>query len=454
MGSVDHPVVAIQAAYGTGKTVVGALLAGRLANPRHLIVATATTNTAVAQFTDTLLKLSDFRHLNILRFVSDSALADGAPTTEADLHVILKGLSTNYGDRLWAGEQSLCDTYARGRELMETMIFHPDRTLSLTDEERDEYRIADQEISDATEEAVAIVFRVRRPSVVFMTTSSLLNSPSRSGISKAHPLAYHVIIGDEASQIPEPAFVAMATRFPYARHVYTGDVNQLESHVRCPSPTSDASSKAALFGAKGVTELLLHKRVPLAPLTTTFMMHPALNDLPNRLFYDGSPVSDTEAANRHLLLGNCRTSKPRVLSVFVDTVGTSRCSPSGSRFNEGEAQTCRDIVQALMVKQIPAPSIAVITFYKEQFCRMEQYTAQQRISLYTVDSVQGRQIDMPASGEFLDDKLRLVIRYRHGQFVLGCVKALEELPIWARLLQWAREQDVIVSPVTLPDLLY
>lgn len=125
-------------------------------------MAIATTNTAVPQFTDTLLKLSDFRHLNILRFVSDSALADGAPTT-ADLHVILKGMSAN---RLRAGEQSLYDTYARGRELRETMIFHPERTLSLTDEERDEYRIAEQEISETTEEAVAIMFRVRRPSVV------------------------------------------------------------------------------------------------------------------------------------------------------------------------------------------------------------------------------------------------------------------------------------------------
>lgn len=96
----------------------------------HLILATATTNTAVAQSTDTVLRLSDLRHLNMLRFVSDSALAGGAPTPS----VILKGLSTNYGDRLWEVEQSLYDTYTQGRELIETMIFHPERTLILTDE--------------------------------------------------------------------------------------------------------------------------------------------------------------------------------------------------------------------------------------------------------------------------------------------------------------------------------
>lgn len=79
-----------------------------------------------------------------------------------------------------------------------------------------------------------------------MTTSPLLISTSRLGIFKAYLLACHVIIGDEASQIPEPAFVAIATRFPYSLHVYIGVVQQLEPHVRCPR-----SSKAALFGAKG-----------------------------------------------------------------------------------------------------------------------------------------------------------------------------------------------------------
>ncbi|EPB70379.1 hypothetical protein ANCCEY_10528 [Ancylostoma ceylanicum] len=389
LGGEEHPVLAIQAAYGTGKTVVGAFLAACLANPGHIIVATATTNTAVAQFADTLLSLSEYRHLNILQFVSDSALVEGAPTTDVDLHVILKGLSANYANQLRAGEESLCESYARGRELIENTIFPPERTLFLTDEEREEYRIAEKEISDATDEVVAIMFCVRRPSVVCMTTASLLNATSRSGIFKAHLLACRVIIGDEASQIPEPAFVAMATRFTHARHIYIGDIHQLELHVRCPR-----SSKAAIFGAKGLMELLLHTRIPLAPLTTTFRMHPALNDLPNRLFYDSSLVSGADPASRRLLLENCRTPNPGVPFVFVDTVGTSHRSPSGSHFNEGEAQTCRDIVQALTARQIPASSIAVITFYKEQFRLMEQYAEQQGIALHTVDFVQGRETDI------------------------------------------------------------
>ncbi|KAK5969207.1 hypothetical protein GCK32_022701 [Trichostrongylus colubriformis] len=60
LGEERPPVLAIQAAYGTGKTVVAALLAARLASQGHLVVATATTNVAVAQFAETCLKLNDY----------------------------------------------------------------------------------------------------------------------------------------------------------------------------------------------------------------------------------------------------------------------------------------------------------------------------------------------------------------------------------------------------------
>ncbi|KAK5978665.1 hypothetical protein GCK32_018390 [Trichostrongylus colubriformis] len=67
MGMEEYPIMAIQAAYGTGKTVVGAVIAARLAQPGRLVIATATTNVAIAQFTDTLLGLDEYDHLPVLR---------------------------------------------------------------------------------------------------------------------------------------------------------------------------------------------------------------------------------------------------------------------------------------------------------------------------------------------------------------------------------------------------
>ncbi|KAK5983716.1 hypothetical protein GCK32_007235 [Trichostrongylus colubriformis] len=84
MGTEYHAVMAIQAAYGIGKAVVGARIAARLAQPRQLVIATATTKVAVVQFTDTLLDLDEFDHLPILRFVPDPSLQEGAPTTPVD----------------------------------------------------------------------------------------------------------------------------------------------------------------------------------------------------------------------------------------------------------------------------------------------------------------------------------------------------------------------------------
>ncbi|EYC10868.1 hypothetical protein Y032_0053g2340 [Ancylostoma ceylanicum] len=123
------------------------------ASSHKLVVAIATTSTAVAQFVDTLLRLGDYRHLRVLCFVSDSASINGAPKRPADLHTILKQLITHYRDQPRSSEIAQCESYTRGRELIETMIFDPERTLYLSDEEHEDYRIAEREISDATDEA-------------------------------------------------------------------------------------------------------------------------------------------------------------------------------------------------------------------------------------------------------------------------------------------------------------
>ncbi|EYC42536.1 hypothetical protein Y032_0528g2987 [Ancylostoma ceylanicum] len=64
MADEEHPILAVQAAFGTGKTAVRFLMAVRAFAPHQIAVATATTNITVAQFTDTWL--SEYRHLDVL----------------------------------------------------------------------------------------------------------------------------------------------------------------------------------------------------------------------------------------------------------------------------------------------------------------------------------------------------------------------------------------------------
>uniref|UniRef100_A0A7I4YBK6 Proteasome assembly chaperone 3 n=1 Tax=Haemonchus contortus TaxID=6289 RepID=A0A7I4YBK6_HAECO len=94
-GTYEHrhiPDFGMQAAYVTGKTVMGALMAARLSVLGELVIATTTRNVAIAQFTETILRLNEFSRLPILLFVADTLLQKGAPRTPADLHTILMGL--------------------------------------------------------------------------------------------------------------------------------------------------------------------------------------------------------------------------------------------------------------------------------------------------------------------------------------------------------------------------
>ncbi|VDO61910.1 unnamed protein product [Heligmosomoides polygyrus] len=80
--------------------------------------------------------------------------------------------------------------------------------------------------------------------------------------------------------------------------------------------------------------------------------------------------------------------------VFVDIEGAFYPSPSGSYWNEDEAGWCRDIVRELLALEVRPSSVAIITFYKEQQRLLSQYAARRGVALHTVDSVQGREMDI------------------------------------------------------------
>uniref|UniRef100_A0A7I4YEP8 AAA_12 domain-containing protein n=1 Tax=Haemonchus contortus TaxID=6289 RepID=A0A7I4YEP8_HAECO len=462
MADLNLPVIAIQGAFGTGKTFVGALAAARtftLSN--EYVIATTSTNTAVAHFTDMLLRLDDYKHLNILRYVSDSALMEGTPQTPVDLHTILKDLPDIYGTVLSPNDYATCRKYQRGRELLESLMFYDDFTVDLTEAEREEYLIAERDISDLTRKAVAIMFEVRRPAILCITTSALLSSTSAAGIFFGHLNSFTTLIGDEASQIPEPALVALATHLPQARHVYIGDNYQLEPHTRCPR-----TSTPVRFGARGVMDILLERGVPTADLITTFRAHPLLNELPNFLFYDGTLENGACAEDRQMFLSAVQCPNPALPFIFVDVPGTSTKSLSRSHSNEAEAEVCRQVIQGLLRRNIRPSSIAIIVFYKEQARLLKEFAKMTSVDLHTVDSVQGREKDIVVllttrtgfhadRGDFLNDAHRLNValtRCRHGQFVLGHESSLARLSYWNDILNWASNNGAIITASAISDL--
>ncbi|XGW20354.1 hypothetical protein V3C99_003843 [Haemonchus contortus] len=437
IGSGQLPLVAIQAAYGTGKTLVGSLIAALTSvSSKDITIVTTSTNAAVAQFTETLLSLNDFAHLNIVRNISDTAAAVNQTPTSVDLGKILRTLGDDYEEQLSHEDLHTCHEFQEYREIIENYLDHPELIPNMSDEDKEEYEIAERYVSQTLKRMVNIMFTVRRPSIICMTTASLLNSTASGGIFTPYLTEFTTVIGDEASQIPEPTLLAIAGRLTRARHVYIGDVHQLAPHVKCPP-----NSSPVLHGARSVMSLLLQSSpVPVAPLITTFRSHPALIALPNRIAYAGQLVSGTPAQSRQILLTTMRFPAPNIPFMFVDVKGESAQAPSKSYYNESEAQSCQQLLEHLIRLGIPARYICVITFYREQYRQIKPTLDSLNVELTTVDSVQGREKEVvillttktdfsPATAEFLNDYRRLnvaVSRCRHGQIVFGHAESLRK----------------------------
>ncbi|WKY15250.1 hypothetical protein Q1695_000604 [Nippostrongylus brasiliensis] len=290
LGLTPFPIAGIQAAFGTGKTVVAATKAARLAREGHHVLLTATTNTAVAQITETSLSLRDFTDIRLCRFIAETvALDENVSFTAADMHEILKSLPDRLKGQLEESDLEKCKRFRRGRSLLEAHWRGAHRKEQLSIDEQDELLLAERDVSALVEHVVRLLFQHFSPQVVAITTASLLNSTSGQGIFGHYLDAFDIIICDEASQVPEPVFAALISRLPRARQIFVSDVHQLEPYARCSRQLS-----VVRFGGRSVMDVLTHARaVPMAPLVTTFRAHPRLNCLPDHFAYGGTLQSST-----------------------------------------------------------------------------------------------------------------------------------------------------------------
>ncbi|KAK6052815.1 hypothetical protein COOONC_09681 [Cooperia oncophora] len=163
VGTGNLPIVALQAAFGTGKTLVGSLIAALTAKPGSTVIVTTSTNAAVAQFAETLLSLDDFPRLKVtlLRAKKTVGHPGGAQTrSEEAAEKIFAGPG-------WTtGERRVCAKFKRYRQLLEDYIENPDRVPTMSDRDKEEYTIAEQYVSQTLKRMVRIMFTVRRPSVI------------------------------------------------------------------------------------------------------------------------------------------------------------------------------------------------------------------------------------------------------------------------------------------------
>ncbi|PIO76091.1 hypothetical protein TELCIR_01861 [Teladorsagia circumcincta] len=351
---------------------------------------------------------------------------------------------------------------AEGRELLEKYLFTPENGLSMTAPEQKEYRMAEQEVSAITTKVVSLMFALRKPAIICMTTSALLNSTDKGGIFQDRLQECHTIIWDNASHIPEPEFVAITNRLYNARHVYIGDRHQLQPHIRC-----DRQSLPAVLGAQGMMDLLIEKRVPSISMMTTFRAHPVLNELPNELFYGGALNDGAYERDRCLFLDHVRCPNPDVPFLFVDIPDPTRhpLSELESNFNTREVDVCQTIVNSLLTKGIQPECLGIVTFYRGQRQLLEQFAKNRSVDLLTVGSFQSREKEIVillttrhdgGDKKFLDDSNRMAValtRCSHGMFVLGSKRFLETLHNWRAIIRWAKSRQAVISKEALEQIL-
>ncbi|KAL6735799.1 hypothetical protein Aduo_006206 [Ancylostoma duodenale] len=241
----------------------------------HLSRASSSAN-LVYEF---IARVNIYRDLAVVHYVSDTAATKNLITTPVHLNEILENFGNNFAEDEEIVE--LCQEFKEGREYLEQILFHPERAPVMSDEDRNEYFISKKFVSEDHQKMVNLMFQLFSSSIICPTTASLLNVTASAGIFSKHMTTFHKLIRDEASQKPEPAMAAVAARLPQLRYVYFGDIHQLELHAKRHRTTI-----AARFGAPSVMSVLSEAReVLVAPLVTTFLAHPTLIELPNRVAY-------------------------------------------------------------------------------------------------------------------------------------------------------------------------
>uniref|UniRef100_A0A7I5E7P7 AAA_12 domain-containing protein n=1 Tax=Haemonchus contortus TaxID=6289 RepID=A0A7I5E7P7_HAECO len=464
LGCGNHPIVAIQGGYGTGKTLVAALIAAKCARQRNgFVVVLATSNGAVAQITNTILGLEQYKDLSVLRYVHETLCSEKNFSTDVDMNLILKRLPDDYAERLAPEDLRICLRFKERSELLEKCSTVSENVLLQSPNERRSYNRAVKELTSDLHTVFRLMFALRTPNVICMTVSALLGATKEKGMIYNYLQECHTIIGDNASHIPEPDFVAIANCLYNARHVYVGDIHQLRPHIHC-----DRNSLPVTLGARGLMELLIEKHVPTVSMFTTFRIHPELAELPNELFYDYALIDGVSEHERRLFLDHIRYENSDLPFLFVDIPDQSRLPRGGSHFNNDEVKSCCDIVTSLLERGIPPKSLVILALYKEQTQRLKQFAKKHSVDLFRVGAFQSLEKDIvvlltswyfpdgEVNVDFLNDSHRINValtRCRHGQFVLGSKRFLSTLSSWAPVIRWARLRNAVIDKDDLGRIL-
>lgn len=424
--ALQRPLSLIQGPPGTGKTVTSATIVYQLVKQTGggPVLVCAPSNIAVDQLTEKIHRTG----LKVVRLCAKSREAIDSPVSFLALHNQIRSIDSN-------------------TELQKLQQLKDETgELSSVDEKR--YRLlkkaAEKELLEAAD-------------VICCTCVG-------AGDPRLARLKFHSILIDESMQSTEPECMVPVV-LGAKQLILVGDHCQLGPVVMC--------KKAARAGlSQSLFERLVVLGIRPFRLEVQYRMHPELSRFPSNFFYEGSLQNGVCADERKLKGIDFPWPQPEKPMFFYVTQGQEEIAGSGTSYlNRTEAANVEKLTTRFLRCGVKPEQIGIITPYEGQRAYLVQYMQYQgslhaklyqEIEVASVDAFQGREKDIiimscVRSNEhqgigFLNDPRRLNValtRAKYGIIIVGNPKVLSKQPLWNHLLNFYKEQKVLVEgPLT------
>ncbi|XP_018532551.1 regulator of nonsense transcripts 1 [Lates calcarifer] len=418
---LQRPLSLIQGPPGTGKTVTSATIVYHLARQGNgPVLVCAPSNIAVDQLTEKIHQTG----LKVVRLCAKSREAIDSPVSFLALHNQTRNM----------------DSMPELQKLQQLK----DETGELSSSDEKRYR----------------ALRRTAERELLMNADVICCTCVGAGDPRLAKMQFRSILIDESTQATEPECMVPVV-LGAKQLILVGDHCQLGPVVMCKK-----AAKAGL--SQSLFERLVVLGIRPIRLQVQYRMHPALSAFPSNIFYEGSLQNGVTAADRVKKGFDFQWPQPDKPMFFYVTQGQEEIASSGTSYlNRTEAANVEKITTRLLKAGAKPDQIGIITPYEGQRSYLVQYMQfsgslhtklYQEVEIASVDAFQGREKDFiilscVRANEhqgigFLNDPRRLNValtRARYGVIIVGNPKALSKQPLWNHLLNYYKEQKVLVE---------
>ncbi|KFQ64210.1 Uncharacterized protein C4orf21, partial [Phaethon lepturus] len=260
-------------------------------------------------------------------------------------------------------------------------------------------------------------------------------------------LKFPVVMLDECSQMTEPASLLPIARFQCEKLVLVGDPKQLPPTIQGSESVHEKGLEQTLLD-----RLCLMGHKPIL-LRTQYRCHPAISAIANELFYEGNLIDGVSEKDRSPLLDWLPTL------CFYSVNGVEQIERDNSFYNMAEVHFTVKLIQCLIASGIEGSAIGVITLYKSQMCKIQNFLSGVHSEAFEIKAVQVSTVDAFQGAEkeivvlscvrtrhigFIDSEKRMNValtRAKRHLLIVGNLACLSKNRLWGKVIHHCKGWD-------------